>query len=178
MLRRMTRPADPGRRLDADDRDRGWRQDVPQAGHVGRPLPLGHHVAVAAEGGVRLAGRQREGEGVHAVGQGAVRLQPGLGEHSEHGRVLAQRLRGKGVQAAPAGQRDQVLQQQCADTTAVHVIGDRHCELSRRGRGIVALVTAAADQLTVQLGKQRGVIRRGLTAEPGAPPIRPRSGSG
>ena len=150
---------------------------MPQAGHVGRPLPLGHRVTVGAEGDVLLAGGQREGEVVHPVGQGAVRLQPGVGEHSQHGRVLAQRLRGEGAQAAAAGQRDQVLHQQHADAAVVHVIGDREGDLGRPGRGIVALVAAAADQLAVHHGQQRGVIRRGFPAEPGAPPVRPRSGS-
>jgi hypothetical protein len=144
---------------------------VPQAGHIGRPLPLGDRVTVAAEGDVGLAGGQREGEVVHAVGQGTVRLQPGVGEHSQHGRVLTQRLRGEGVQAAAAGQRDQVLQQQHADTAVVHVIGDRKGDLGRLGRGIVALVTAAADQLAVQQGEQRGVVWRGLTAEPARLPL-------
>ena len=88
---------------------------MPQAGHIGRPLPLGHRVTVAAEGDVGLAGGQREGEVVHAVGQGAVRLQPGVGEHSQHGRVLAQRLRGEGEQAPAAREGDQVLHQEHAD---------------------------------------------------------------
>jgi hypothetical protein len=155
----------------ADDRHRGRRQYVPQAGHIGRPLPLGHRVTVAAEGDVGLAGGQREGEVVPAVGQGAVRLQPGVGEHSQHGRVLTQRLRGEGVQAAAAGQRDQVFQQQHADAAVVHVIGDRKGDLGRLGRGIVTLVTAAADQLAAQQGEQRGVVRRGLTAEPARLPL-------
>ena len=156
----------------ADDRDRGRRQYVPQAGHVGRPLPLGHRVTVGAEGDVLLAGRQREGEVVHPVGQGAVRLQPGVGEHSQHERVLAQRLRGEGAQAAAAGQRDQVLQQQHADAAVVHVIGDREGDLGRAGPGsVVALVAAAADQLAVHHGEQRGVVRRGLAAEPARLPF-------
>ena len=155
----------------ADDRDRGRRQHMPQAGHVGRPLPLGHRLTVGAEGDVLLAGRQREGEVVHAVVQGAVRLQPGVGEHPQHGRVLAQRLRGEGAQAAAPGQRDQVLHQQHADAAVVHVIGDRKGDLGRPGRGSVALVAAAADQLAVQHGEQRGVVRRGLTADPARLPF-------
>ena len=93
-------------------------------------------------------------------------LQPGVGEHSQHGRVLTQRLCGEGVQAAAVGQRDQVLQQQHADAAVVHVIGDRQGDLGRLRRRTAALVTAAADQLAVQQGEQRGVVRRGLTAEP------------
>ena len=69
------------------------------------------------------------------------------------------------------GQRDQVLQQQCAGTTVVHVIGDGQGDLGRPGRGIVALVTAATDQLTVHHGEQRGVVRRGLTTEPARLPF-------
>ena len=103
MLRRMARPTEPGRQAGADDRDRGRRQHMPQAGHMGRALPLGHRVTVAAEGDISLARGQREGEVVHAVGQGAVRLQPGVGEHLQHERVLDQGLRGKGEQALAAG---------------------------------------------------------------------------
>ncbi len=159
-------PDRAGPQAGADDRHRGRRQHMPQAGHIGRPLPRGHRVPVGAQGDVVLAGRQREGQVVHPVGQGAVRLQPRVGEHSQHERVLAQRLRGKGAQAAAAGQRDQVLHQQHADAAVVHVIGDRKGDLGRPGRGIVTLVTAAADQLAVHQGEQRGVVRRGLAAEP------------
>ena len=139
---------------------------MPQAGHGGRPLPLGHRVTVGAEGDVGLAGGQREREVVHTVGQGAMRLQPGVGEDSQHERVLAQRLRGEGVQAAVSAQRDQVLKQEHADAPVVHVISDRKGDLGRLGRGVLALVTAAADHLAIHQGEQRGVVRRGRTAEP------------
>ncbi len=155
----------------ADDRDRGRRQHVPQAGHIGRALPRGHRVTVAAQGDVGLVGGQREGEVVHAVGQGAMRLQPGVGENSQHKRVLAQRLRGEGEQAPAARERDQVFHQEHADTAVVHVIGDRKGDLGRARRGIVALVAAAADQLAVQQGEQRGVVRRGRTADPARLPF-------
>ena len=75
------------------------------------------------------------------------------------------------------GQRDQMLQQEHADTAVVHVIGDRKGDLGRPGRGIVALVAAAADQLAVQQGEQRGVVRRGRDGRSGAPPARPHAGS-
>ena len=159
-------PDRAGPQAGADDRDRGRRQHVPQAGHIGRALPRGHRVTVTAEGDVGLAGGQREGEIVHAVGQGAVSQQPGVGEHSQHGGVLAQRLRGEGEQAPAARERDQVLHQERADTAVVHVIGDRKGDLGRPGREIVALVAAAADQPAVQQGEQRGVVRRGRTADP------------
>ena len=144
---------------------------MPQAGHVGRPLPLGHRVTVGAEGGVRLPGRQREREIVHAVGQGAVRLQPGVGEYPQHARILAQRLRGKDADAAAAGQRDQVLQQEHAGAAVVHVVGDREGDLGRLGRGIVTLVAAAADQLAVHQDEQRDVVRRGRAADPACLPL-------
>ena len=64
-----------------------------------------------------------------------------------------------------------MLQQQRADTAAVHVIGDRHGELGRPGAIVGNLVAAAADQLTVQHGEQRDVIRRGLAAQPARLPL-------
>ena len=124
------RPPDrPGPPARADHRDRRGPQHVLQARHAGRPFALGHRLAVGAERDVGLAGRQREGQVVHAVGQGAVGLQPGVGEHLQHERVLAQRLRREGVQAAAAGQRDQVFQQQHPDAAVVHVVGDREGDL-------------------------------------------------
>jgi hypothetical protein len=92
-------------------------------------------VARLAERGIQAMtdDERREGEVVHAVGQGAVRLQPGVGENSQHGRVLAQRLRGEGVQAPAARERDQVFHQERADTAVVHVIGDRKGDLGRPG---------------------------------------------
>ncbi len=160
-------PADrPGAPARADDRDRGRGQHVPQARHAGGPLPLGDRVAVGAEGGVGLAGGQREGEVVHTVGQGAVHRQPGVGEHLQHERVLAERLRGEGVDSPAAGQRDQVLQQQGADAAAVHVIGDRHGDLSGPGAIAENLIAAAADHFPVQHSQQRGVIRCRLAADP------------
>ena len=155
----------------ADDGDRGRRQDVPQAGHVGRPFPLGHRVPVGAEGGVGLAGGQRERKVVHTVREGAVHLQPGVGEHPQHGRVLAQRVRGNGAAPAAAGHRDQVLQQQRADAAGMHVVGDREGDLGRPGPGIVALEGAAADQLAAQHGEQRDVVRPGLAADPACLPF-------
>ena len=77
---------------------------MPQAGHVGGSLSFGNRVAVGAEGGVGLIGGQREGEVVHAVGQGTVHRQPGVGEHLQHERVLDQGLRGESVDSPAAGQ--------------------------------------------------------------------------
>ena len=88
----------------ADDRDRGRGQHVPQAGHVGGSLSFGDRVAVGAEGGVGLVGGQREPELVHAVGQGTVHRQPGVGEYLQHERVLDQRLRGESADSPAAGQ--------------------------------------------------------------------------
>ena len=103
---------------------------MPQAGHVSGPLSFGDRVAVGAEGGVSLVGGQRERELVHTVGQGTVYRQPGVGEYLQHARVLDQGLRGESVDSPAAGQRDQVLQQQGADAAAVHLVGDRHGDLS------------------------------------------------
>jgi len=136
----------------ADDRHRGRHQHVPHTRHVGGPLPHGDRIAVGAQGGVRLVGRQRERQVIHAVHQGALRLQPGVGEYPQHGRVLAQRLRGKGAQPPAAGQRDQVLRQQHADAAVMHVIGDRKSDLRGPGPGPGPLVGAAADHLPVQHG--------------------------
>ena len=144
---------------------------MPQARHVRRLLPFGDRLTVGAQGGVGLIDRQREREVVYAVGQGTVRLQPDVGEHPQHGRVLAQRLRGKGADPPAAGQRDQVLQQQHADAAVLHVIGDREGDLGRSGRGVVALVGAAADHLAVQQGEQRGVVRCWLAAYPACLPF-------
>ena len=141
-----------------------WRQHVPQAGHIGRPLPLGDRVTVGAHGGVSLAGRQREREVVHAVGQDAAHRQPGVGEYLHHERVLDQGLRHKGVDPPAAGQRNHVLQQQRADAAIVHVVGDRHSDLGGPGAIAENLVAAAADNLSVQHSQQRGVVRCGLTA--------------
>ena len=65
-----------------------------------------------------------------------------------------------------------MLQQQRADAAVVHVIGNRHGDLSRPGVIVGHLEAAAADQLTIQLGEQRDVIRRGLAAEPARLPLR------
>ena len=141
-----------------------WRQHVPQAGHIGRPLPFGDRVMIRADGGVGLAGRQREREVVHAVGQDTAHRQPGVGEHLHHERVLDQGLRHKGVDPPAAGQRNHVLQQQRADAAIVHIVGDRHSDLGGPGAIADNLVAAAADNLTVQRSQQRGMVRRGLTA--------------
>ena len=162
----MTRPTDPGRRLDADDRDRGRHQRVPHARHVGRPLPYGDRIAVGAQGRVRLVGGQRERQVIHAVHQGALRLQPGVREYPQHGRVLAQRLRGEGAETPAAGQRDQVLEQQHADAAVMQVIGDREGDFRGHGPGAGLLIGAAADYLPVQHGQQRRVVRPGLAAYP------------
>ena len=150
----------------ADDRDRGRGQHVPQAGHIGRPLPLGHRVTVGAEGDVLLAGRQRERKVVHAIHQGALRLQPGIGEHPQHGRVLAQRLCGKRADTPAAAQRDQMLHQQHADPAVVQVIGDRERDLRGLRPSAVTLEGTAADHLAVQHSQQRGMIRGRLAAYP------------
>ena len=166
------RPADrSGAPARADDRDRGRHQHGPHARHVRGPLPHGDRIAVGAQGGVRLVGRQRERQVIHAVHQGALRLQPGVGEHPQHGRVLAQRLRGKGAEPPAAAQRDQVLQQQHADAAVMQVIGDRERDLRGPGPGAGLLVGAAADHLTVQHGQQRRVIRPGLAAYPARLPL-------
>jgi len=60
------------------------------------------------EHGWRRDGNDRQVDLVgDAVHQGALHLQPGIGEHPQHGRVLAQRLRGKRAEPPAAGQRDQ-----------------------------------------------------------------------
>ena len=167
----MTRPTEPGRLARADDRDRGRHQHVPHARHVRRPLPHGDRIAVGAQGRVRLIGRQRERQVIHAVHQGALRLQPGVGEHPQHGRVLAQRLRGKGAEPPAAAQRDQVLQEQHADAAVLQVIGDRERDLRGPGPSTGLLVGAAADHLAVQHGQQRRVVRPGLAAYPACLPL-------
>jgi hypothetical protein len=50
----------------------------------------------------------------------------------------------KGADPLSAGQRDQMLEQQCADNAAVHVIGDRQGDLRR-----------------LQVAADRGAARRG-----------------
>ena len=97
---------------------------MPQARHVGRPFPFGDRITVGAKVGIALVGRQREADLIYTIHQGAARLQPGVGEHLHHERVLGQRLRDEGADPPDAGQRDQMLEQQRADTAAVHVIGD------------------------------------------------------
>ena len=160
-------PADrSGAAARADDRDRGRGQHGPHARHVGRSLPHGDRIAVGAQGGIGLVGGQREREVVHAVYQAAMHRQPGIGEHPQHGRVLAQRLRGKSAKPPAAGQRDQVLQKQHADATVMQVIGDREGDLRRPGSCAGLLVGAAANYLAVQQGQQRRVIRPGLAAYP------------
>ena len=144
---------------------------MPHARHVRGPLPHGDRIAVGAQGGVRLVGGQRERQVIHAVHQGALRLQPGVGEYPQHGRVLAQRLRGKGAEPPAAAQRDQVLQQQHADAAVLQVIGDRERDLRGQGPGTGLLVGAAADHLAVQHGQQRRVIRPGLAAYPARLPL-------
>ena len=167
----MTRPTEPGRPARADDRDRGRHQRVPHARHVRGPLPYGDRIAVGAQGGVRLVGGQRERQVIHAVYQGALRLQPGVGEYPQHGRVLAQRLRGKGAEPPAAAQRDQVLQQQHADAAVLQVISDREGDLRGQGPSTGPLVGAAADHLAVQHGQQRRVVRPGLAAYPARLPL-------
>ena len=138
---------------------------MPQAGHVGRPFAFGDRVAVGAQGGIALVGGQREGEVVDAVREGAVRRQPGIGDHPEDKRVLGHRLGNKGAEPPAARQGDQVLKQQRADAPVLHVIGD--CEGDLRGRGTRAgpLIAAAAHHLAIQDGEQRRVVRGGLAAD-------------
>ena len=171
MFCRMTRPTDPGPPARADHRDRGRGQHVPQARQVGRPLPFGDRITVGAQGGVRLAGGQRERQVIHAIRQSPLHPQPGVGKHLQHERVLAQRLRGKGAHPPAAGQRDQVLQQQRADAAVVNVIGDRHGDLRGLGASAKELVTAAADYLAVQHGEQRLAVRPGFAAYPACLPL-------
>ena len=139
---------------------------MPHARHVGGPLSYRDRVAVGAQGGVGLVGGQRERQVIHAVHQGTLRLQPGVGEYPQHGRVLAQRLRGKGAEPPAAGQRDQVLKQQHADAAVMQVIGDREGNFRGPGPGAGLLVGAAADHFPVQDGQQRRVVRSGLAAYP------------
>jgi hypothetical protein len=95
-----------------------------------------------------------------------VHPQPGVGEHLHHERVLTQCLRDEGADPLAAGQRDQVLEQQRADTAAVHVIGDSHGDLRRSGAVAGHLVAAAADHLALQYRQQRAVVWRRLAAYP------------
>ena len=171
MFCRIARPTDPGRQARADHRHRGRGQHVPQAGRVGGPFPFGDRITVGAQGGVGLVGGQREREVVHAVRQGAVHRQPSVGEHPQHGRVLAQRLGGEGPDPPAAAQRDQVLQQQHGGTPVMQVIGDRDGDLGGPGADAGDLVGAAAAHLAVQHGEQRGVVRGGLAAYPQCLPL-------
>ena len=139
---------------------------MPQARYACRPLPFGDRVTVGVKAGVVFAGRQREADLIHTVRQGAMRPQPGVGEHLQHGRVVTERLRLKGADSPAARQRDQMLQQQRADTATVHVIGNRHGDLRRPGAAAHQLVAAAADHLTRQHRQQRGAARPGLAAYP------------
>ena len=61
---------------------------MPQARYAGRPLPFGDRVTVGVEAGVVFASWQREADFIRTVRQGAVRPQPGVGEHLQHGRVV------------------------------------------------------------------------------------------
>jgi len=95
-----------------------------------------------------------------------MRPQPGVGEHLQHGRVISERLRLEGADSPAAGQRDQMLQQQRADTAAVHVIGDRHGDLRRPGTVVGQAIAAATHHLPLQDRQQRGAVRRRLPAYP------------
>ena len=139
---------------------------MPHARHVGRPLAYGDRIAVGAQGRVRLVGGQRERQVIHAVHQGALRLQAGVREYPQHGRVLAQRLRGEGTEPPATGHRDQVLKQQHADAAVMQVIGDREGYFRGPGPGAGLLVGTAANQFPVQDGQQRRVVRSGLAAYP------------
>jgi len=139
---------------------------VAQAGHISRPFSLGDRITVSVNVGVALAARQREPQVVHAVFHGAVGPQPGVGEHLQHQRVLRQRLGGEGTDTPAPGQRDQVLQQQRADTAVMHLIGDRQGHLRQPGPVTGQLPGAATDHVAVQHGQQREMIRAGLAAYP------------
>ena len=76
---------------------------MPQARHVSRPLSFGDRIMVGAGAGSALDGRQREADLIDTTHQGAVRPQPGVGEHLHHERVLAQRLRDEGADPSAAG---------------------------------------------------------------------------
>ena len=102
---------------------------MPQAGHVSGPFPFRDRITISADAGPVLAGWQREPDLVYPVRQRMLHPQPSIGEHLHHERVITQRLRDERAHPAAAGQRDQVLEQQCADPPVVHVIGDRHGNL-------------------------------------------------
>ena len=59
-----------------------------------------------------------------------------------------------------------MLQQQGADTAAMHVIGNRHGDLRRPGAAAHQLVAAAADHLARQHRQQRSAVRPELAAYP------------
>ncbi len=94
----------------ADDRDRGRLEQVLQAGDICMAGPAGYGIEIAAEL-LAFVARQRHRQLDHAVGEMTLDLQPGVGEHPQHGHVLGQRLCRERAEMTLPGKRDQMLEQ-------------------------------------------------------------------
>jgi hypothetical protein len=123
---------------------------VPQAAGVRAALPGVDRVLCAGGGGDREAEPDSAVVGIELPLHG----EAGVGEDLQHRRVLGQRLRDEPAQAVLAGQRGQVLQQQCADAAVLLVVRDEERDL-RIGRAGQRLAAGHPDHHTVLLGDQR-----------------------
>ena len=165
MLCRMARPTVPIRRLaPTTATEAGWNTCRRLATSAWRSRAA-DAVQVGIPARVRVIARQLAGEFDHAVGQLAPGAQPGVPEDLLHFRVLREDGGGEDGDAAVAGVGHQVLQQQRADTAAVHVVGHRDGDL-RLVPVVLDLVAGHADDLAAAHGEQRRVVRGGRPADP------------
>ena len=111
----------------------------------------------------RSAGWQRQADFIHAVRQdgAAARRRRTSAAWARCHRAF----RLEGADSPAAGERDQMLQQQRAETRrACH--RRRHGDLRRPGAAVGQAVAGAADHLALQHRQQRGAVRPGLAAYP------------
>ena len=148
----------------ADYRDRLRSEQVPQAGDVGLARAVRDSVQVVVQAPAVVAG-QGHGEPDHAVSELPLYRQARVREHPLHGHVLRQRLSRERGEVSLPGQRHQVLEQQGGHAAPVHLVGHRERDLGY-ARPPGRFVTRHADQLAVQPGQQRRVVRIVRPAEP------------
>ena len=145
--------------------DRPRLQQRAQARHIRPAFPARHGLQVTAQPVSIFAAGQGEGQLDRVPGYPPLRRQAGVREHPQHRRVLRQRLRGEGPQAALPCLPDQMLEQQAGDTAAVHVIRDSERHL--RDAGLPGrLVGGDAGQPAVLPGQQRHMLGIRLAADP------------
>ena len=135
-----------------------------QAGYVGLGLPSGDRALIRLPGWPCRHPGQVAGELDHFAACPAPGAQPGVGKELQHLGVLSQDRAGEGPHALMTGGRPEVLEQQRANTSPVHIVGHGQGDL---GRALPEdLIAPHADELSASQGEERQMVRSWHAAHP------------